>query len=366
MSSEDIFDALFDNLSELDLHVENVVANEPAAMEYVDMTVGNLVDTQTRLDYMTSGNIESGSKLLSPICVTLNTVSGFIENVHFSERELIEIVSADHEIVMYKCNYGVKQYHGYSPPPKKQKKKSANANLRRKVQGDGTCFGTQITIHVISRNVDKYDGIVYSEDVLAYKFKLFRNGSVQISGILPNLVNDMYECGLLLVRRLNLYLHAADADFSSICRLASLKVVMKNYRGDVLLGDPRAILNFGLIIDIVENELVPHKLPVIDIKSPIHDSCISILFRVQGYKTRLNIYMRGKIGILSSPTNEITDLIREYLVSIIEYEGVIKVPPVPERSLYMVRYSEILQDIKINYLTMQCQKLQSQVHEMLK
>lgn len=154
--------------------------------------------------------------LFSRICVSTNSVDGRIieeETGEFSimEEEFIKIVHCTKNIVTIDCNYGHKVWPGFNnAQPKKSKKgkKPAEKKKRkRKIQGDGSSFSSQITFGVLGtceRKISKYYANEPKKDYKitkiskkleriekVYKIKVFRNGVLSIPGSLSDDLSDV-------------------------------------------------------------------------------------------------------------------------------------------------------------------------------
>jgi TATA-box binding protein (TBP) (component of TFIID and TFIIIB) len=256
-----------------------------------------------------------------------------LSNVHFHEQELIHELEPDEDIVMLRCNYGCTKYPEYHEPVKLKKtnrgrkKKEKKKKIRRK-QGDGGSFNSQITFVVRSSK----------DSSKVYKFKVFRTGKLQLPGVKSDVIDDVIECTHKIARMLNWHLHMLDDNPVRQTAVINLNPVMKNYKFKVkipegsiidlaelkklLTSDSRGVLGRTLIDgnevfdDKVKNKPVCPKIFMI--KYNRQDTKLSIKFLTGIYKkpnkkTRINIFMRGKINILGAFNAHITRQICEYL-----------------------------------------------------
>lgn len=311
---------------------------------------------------------------------TTNTMEGYLSNVQFHEQELITRVRGTPDVVDYHCNYGRVTYPGYVPPVRVRKKKVGAPRRRpRKIQGSGTDFNSQLTAVVRSRtavigpgscvfaddpNV-LVDGIIHiPTSASVYKFKVFRTGRIQLPGAKPDTIEDVMECIQILVRELNAILYP---DGSAPIELVYILPVMKNYKfstrprvievesgidewGIATAAGKRvlplldldammaALLRYRSFVTPGRNEygeIVPPPEPdwddfpppaaphMFDIKYTREDTKLSIKFSTPiptkpKKKTRVNIFMSGKINILGAFDDAATDQIVQYLDWVLE------------------------------------------------
>ena len=130
--------------------------------------------------------------LLSPLKPSTLTAKGKFNNVLFDEEEIIDMLSIPEDpcIIKIGCNYG-EIFNEESPhmPAKPSAKKSnrgrkpkVKAESKRKLQGSGTYFSSQITFEVY-----------HPENKKIYKIKLFRNGHFQVPGVSHTEMNDLID-----------------------------------------------------------------------------------------------------------------------------------------------------------------------------
>lgn len=305
---------------------------------------------------------------------TTNTVEGFISNVSFHERDLIEELLPDENIVMYRCNYGKIKHDGYTEPVKERKtnrgrKKKPKKKKARKRQGEGSDFNSQVTFVVRSesanliRTTDANTGetiyqVPYGAKV--YKFKVFRTGKVQLPGVCPEHVDDVIISIKKVVTTLNFHLHPGETNPARISDIININPVMKNYKFRVKLPLGH-IIDMNSLRRILRRERTTQCLGDADIipddpnvtERPSHpdifmikytqqDSKLSIKFTTPIYhnpdkRTRVNIFgCSGKINILGALDADVSFQICEYMhwifetfyAEIIVGEGTLIVPPV--------------------------------------
>lgn len=135
--------------------------------------------------------------------LSIITVEAHLSNIKFLEKDLINVVEPNATVVRVVCNFGEKQYVDYTPPIKAPKsnrgrKKKAKPKKKRQIQGTGKYMNSQITFEVLSCKIPNK----------LYKVKIFRNGKIQIPGIVDESMVDAYhainECKKLLMESLKL------------------------------------------------------------------------------------------------------------------------------------------------------------------
>lgn len=162
------------------------------------------------------------SNVLSELLPSTLTAVGSIENVKINEKDFIEVIKEKKilkpggNVQKATCNYGTVQSKDYKQ--KEQKKKSNRGrkpkppnNSNRVKQGNGKCFSSQITFDVFSVEKNKY-----------YKIKLFRNGMIQIPGVLNTDMSDIKQ-------PINDLINVLSGVFENVS-LIELYSIMRNYK----------------------------------------------------------------------------------------------------------------------------------------
>lgn len=118
------------------------------------------------------------------------TTKGYISNIQFVEKEVIDFMSIPKSsyIIKIGCNFGeiFNPDETYKPPPKPEKKSNrgrkpkVKIKSKRKVQGNGRYFSSQITFEVYNPTNERI-----------YKIKLFRNGKFQVPGVSNKDISDL-------------------------------------------------------------------------------------------------------------------------------------------------------------------------------
>ncbi len=325
----------------------------------------NLLDRSV-LEKFTKNIFEETRIFTTPISTT-NTMEGYLANVRFHEAELIQELLPDENVVLVRCNFGKLIYEGYTEPVRvklsnRGRKKKEKKKKHRKIQGAGTDFNSQITFFVRSNLnpplVERNDILIVPPESRVYKFKVFRTGKIQLPGVRPDLITDVIDCAKKIVRVMNFHLHPGVEDPEKIVRMVNINPVMKNYKFMIKL-EPGQIIDLAVLKHILRrekartpngrpnNEPNPHEIPdyvgqgpewvssrwkwlvdneaispphpaIFDIKYTRDDTKLSIKFstpvaRKPKKKTRVNIFMRGKINILGAFDSGLTVQICDYL-----------------------------------------------------
>lgn len=192
-------------------------------------------------------SISSPTEYLTTITPTTVTLGGTITNVSFLEEDFIKIVEPNDDIIMIKCNYGVKTLAGYDPLQKRPHQK----NPKRKKQGSGVAMCSQISFHCRKAGTEKING-VYPPDTPVYKVKVFRNGYTQVPGARPDTHGDIIRAMGVVINFLNSYLHSNENIPERLCRGINLNPLMYNYKAHLIIP-PRRYFHRKALMDAVIN-----------------------------------------------------------------------------------------------------------------
>lgn len=327
----------------------------PQMIEVVEFDAeNNVLDPVIRAAFKSEFVFEESHIFTTPVSTT-NTMEGYMSNVQFHERDLIQELIPDEDLVLYRCNYGKLKYEGYTEPVKERKtnrgrKKKEKKKKLRKKQGDGVDFNSQITFVVRSSEAppciesddpDLPPSVPYGTKV--YKFKIFRTGKLQLPGVHQHLIDDVIACTKKIVQVLNFHLHPAEENPMKLTKVVNINPVMKNYKFMVKLP-PGHIIDMEMLRQIISRErakqfivpddaepinfseqepVAPEHPPIFMLKYTRQDTKLSIKFSTPIYKkpkkkTRINIFMRGKINVLGAFYAGVTKQICEYLHWIFE------------------------------------------------
>ena len=325
------------NLGEIEEQIKQLVPlktlieTRPGTIDAVEFDPQyNILDPIIKREFRDECVFEETEIFTSPISTT-NTMEGYLSNVSFHEAELINDLIPNSQIVMIKCNYGKLLYDFYREPVKQRKtnrgrKKKEKTKKLRKKQGTGSDFNSQITF-VVKSSLEEDTDIV-SPDAKVYKFKVFRTGKLQLPGVKPHLIDDIIVCTKEIVNMLNYHLHFGEHDPSKLTSVVNINPVMKNYKFIAKLA-AGSIIDLNVLKRIlvkektdqfvrVDDDGVPQHSPIFMIKYTRLDTKLSIKFSTPIYKkpkkkTRINIFMRGKINILGAFDTATTRDICNYL-----------------------------------------------------
>lgn len=346
------------------LEIPNIkIDPQPLMIEVAEFDPKNNVLDKTVRDKFKHEIVFDETDIFTQPISTTNTMEGNFSNVQFHERDLIDLLIPDEDLVVYRCNYGKTIYEGYTEPVKQKttnrgRKPKAKPTKTRKKQGNGGDFNSQVTFVVRSNDgPEPVNGIVLS-DAKVFKVKVFRTGKLQLPGIKNESIDDVITCANTIAEALNFQLHPGETDPTKVTNIVNLNPVMKNYKFIVKLP-PRHIINMKRLKDILRTEhMNQRRRPVIladlaevqeafkdgvaraedvaDVQKAYDCMCdgapehpdifllkpnhtkLSIkfstpIFKKEKKKTRINIFMRGKINILGAFDVEATRQICNYL-----------------------------------------------------
>lgn len=321
----------------------------------------NILDDEVIEEFLMPISDECNS-LLTPLETTTITLGGEIEGVTFMEEDLIKQIVATESCWHIKCNYGEVSHPSYyeflerkarSLPVKgkRGRKKKERKKKERKVQGNGSCFNSQVGFHLPTN-----DGLDQ------WKIKVFRNGVIQTPGAKPeNLREVIQKCFDILP----VLAPALGVDPVPELEIHKLNPFMKNYKCEVIKKDEqyldlfalKYILTYVKLTDegkIITDADVPGMIPnsfqytpiddilpkfdhllidgypnfmphpmIFDIKYTREDSklCVKFLTPIHGKAqkmVRVNFFMKGKMNILGAYEELFTRQIYEFFIDIFE------------------------------------------------
>ncbi len=280
-----------------------------------------LLDTDVRERFKAECNTPA-LPLFTALQPTTSTIEGFVSNVKLHERDLIQELYPDEDIVMYRCNFGKVVHDGYVEVEKvrttnRGRKKKPKKERKRKVQGNGTDFNSQVTCVVRST----------LSMLKVHKIKVFRNGKLQLPGVHQSTVEDAIICAQKVAWVMNVHLHTTETDPAKKAYITNLNPVMKNYKFVVVLP-PGHIIDLATLRSIFAQERLHNatapRPAIFTIKYSRQDAAkLSIKFdtpmrRRADKRVRINIFMRGRINILGAFHFDTTMVLYKYLHSIFE------------------------------------------------
>lgn len=282
----------------------------------------NLLDESQLSNFNNYQQQRGMSELLS----TTMTVEGEISGLKFNESTLIKTVTPDEDIVVFRCNFGVKVHPrvmAWFERNRKKKPKKLEKSTR-KMQGSGTDFNSQITCFVRSRfsHIDDFN-------IVVYKFKVFRTGKIQLPGVHPNNIRDVIDCSHLLARKLSQIICEYAVTYPEVvgdaaiggCELLAMRTIMQNSKFCVLLQPRQQINLYCLHQAIATNtkEIAGFAAREVSTESPSRECVsLSILF-IDGNKKKnhVNVFARGKINLLGVNSSDISMRIYRFISEII-------------------------------------------------
>jgi hypothetical protein len=323
--------------------ISELVAETASSYQFDPET--NIIDSVAR-ERFRDDQIMAENDKFTEVVSTTNTMEGFIENVSFVESEIMGLFTADCNIVRIKSNHGDSIYPGYNPNATLRKtnrgrKKREKPRKPRKCQGSGKEFNSQITFMVRSAfSPLEPDGTVPA-DAKIYKFKVFRNGRIQLPGAQRHMADDVVNCAMQISDMLNRHLHAGEVDCRRLANLVNLRSVMTNYKFRLKLEED-CIIDLEELADALEAHKASGAEPKIHLINFARDeSKVSAKFykpeSQNGKKTtHVNIFMKGKINILGALGSAGTRAICQYLYTLFSSQPALvteiakELPPPPD------------------------------------
>lgn len=270
---------------------------------------------------------------------TTTTIEGFIKNVQFHENKLIKMLTVNEKVVNIKCNWDNIKYSEYNTyehvkHSKRGRKKKVKVSHRRNSNSQNftnpNVFHSQISFEVLPKWVNVESS---SKSVIlpSYKFKVFRNGKIQLPGANPNCIDDILFCVDIITNLLNAALYPNGGNS---VKIINLNPIMKNYKFSTIIPNNHIIdlcqLKKLVVADKINN--IGHSLiqgteiyqPIIyDIQYSRQDTKLAIVFATpipgkSDKRTRINIFQSGKINILGGLNTEYTNNICKYIQYVIK------------------------------------------------
>jgi len=194
---------------------------------YNGTTIHSVSEYKERITHLK--NLTIGKQpLFTELKPSTLTAQGTMIPIEFDEKNIIDTLSKPTgHILMIGCNYGEKYNESYKPViivktsgrgrKPKQKQKS-----RRKIQGNGRYFSSQITFLIEHPDIKDHNG-----KLAHYKIKLFRNGVFQVPGVRNPDMSDLVKP----IRILKDYL---TYNFGEEIQVGNFMAVMRNYKSSLL------------------------------------------------------------------------------------------------------------------------------------
>ncbi len=187
-----------------------------------DGTTDNSHDIyHNKIEYLKSTLIDK-PPLFTPLQPSTLTAHGRMTNINFDEKEIIDMLEVPTDnILMVGCNYGELYNEKYvkpvaAKPSGRGRKPKEKIKSRRKTQGTGKYFSSQITFL-----------IEHPESKVHYKIKLFRNGVFQVPGIRDPTMKD-------LVKPIKILRDYLAHNFAEDIQVSNFSAVMRNYKSSLI------------------------------------------------------------------------------------------------------------------------------------
>ena len=172
-----------------------------------------------------------GSKFLTQTANTMMLLAGFVENIQFHEKDLINRAITNKDMLHYSSNFGTATHDGYlkpERPPKTNRGRKARQQKRsreRRKVGNGEDMNTQVCFWIRRPSARVIEDDIVPEDAAIFKIKLFRTGDLQLTGANQHTIGEGFECCQTLITTLNQIFH----DGKPIAKLTHLVPSLKNY-----------------------------------------------------------------------------------------------------------------------------------------
>jgi hypothetical protein len=161
-------------------------------------------------------------QMFTPLKPSTLTAQGLMTNINFIESEIIDmLLPPTGPIMLIGCNYGEYINPNYKPKvvvktSGRGRKPKPKAPSKRKTQGTGKYFSSQITFF-----------IQHPSSSTLYKIKLFRNGVFQVPGIKEPSMEDLIEPIVILRDYL-------AKNFAEDVQIVNFMGVMRNYKARLI------------------------------------------------------------------------------------------------------------------------------------
>jgi hypothetical protein len=205
------------------------------------------------------GLLNKQQKIFSELVPSTLTAKGKFNNIYFNEEDIIDMLTTPvgGYILKIGCNYGViiNPSPDYVAPPvrvrvsNRGRKPKNKPKSKRKLQGSGKFFSSQITFEIYNKVNCKI-----------YKIKLFRNGGFQVPGVnKPNMSDLIIPIKILREYLRNEFVdNAIDIQYfisvmrNYICRIIDKNMLIRLNELETLLKGLKEMENIEPIIDVVD------------------------------------------------------------------------------------------------------------------
>lgn len=198
----------------------------------------NILDIENRAQFVAE-NVANETKQLSAPQLTTVTVVGAYANIKMMEEDWIKYMSTNRHILVCSCNFGRIVYDKYTPPPRKEKAKKKKSD--RKVQGNGSEFNSQITLFANAEPHLFTDDDIIPTNTPVFKFKLFRNGKIQLPGGRKEVIDNIVDATRYIEAYCNRIFNPSVVDLLKLIKVINVNISMKNYKFIIKLGENQIV-----------------------------------------------------------------------------------------------------------------------------
>lgn len=302
--------------------------------------MSNLINNDNRIIFKRD-HINENDIFTKPVLTTC-TAQAYLTNVKFHEKDFQEIVEIDYPFVQAYSNYGETVVDGYTPFMKRKtssrgRKKKPTPKTTRKVQGNGKCFCSQITFEFVCEFVELKDGkfmkkssqfikdfIATNQERTILKFKLFRNGKIQLPGVKQSNIDLVIWAAKLLGKMVGKNLGTKP-------ELQFFKADMKNYKFEFKrITNNKHIIDLDKLYHLVKESswVTKNNVSVKAIIKNFDNRKLSITFRTPNEKAaedkiRVIVFPRGKVNILGAYDLQQTQEVYDFLTYAFDSKDVV-------------------------------------------
>ena len=279
----------------------------------------NVLDAETRKRIM-GEVIQPEDDFFGEAISTTDTLDGFIRGCSLNEYSDTTRFEPCTTFLVICSNSCRKVYPWYTPPSKKNKKKSAIKNkngTERELNSQISCW---IRVNFKTTTYAYGDPIPTDEPV--YKFKIFRTGRVQLPGANRNNYEKVVECMYRVAELLYTSLGLPEMPEPEM-----LNIVMRDYKTGIKIKGEELIdiLKTGQALknEIPNEELNPLGISIADMKCSGSDNLALVKFRtpLPDKKERcvaIKIFKSGRITILGALDSKKLMDVLSYIRRVIE------------------------------------------------
>ena len=237
------------------------------------------------------------------------TYSAVIDKINFTHKDLISLLKPCDGVLALNSNYGSSTQNGYEHLIKTKQR-----DTKRKVEGNGTCFNSAIQAHlkITDPTISKQINIIKENKI--YNIKYFpTTGSIQIpGGILP----DKLDCRQV-VKEWTSYI---NSQLNVNLNKVSDNIIMLNTKCRINYDANKYTLCLEKIAELFKNE---ESYDIREVKGAINNTKASCKLYHDKGKTRINIFISGKVNLLGAPNIVAANIAYEYIKKIISNDNIL-------------------------------------------